>query len=52
LEEHQKNCEKAAKFVEAETVKQRVSQLKKIEIDINILEKKKIHEIQVIRFYC
>jgi len=47
LEEHQNKCEKAARFVEAEMAKQRVAQLRKIEKEKVILERKNDHEEDV-----
>jgi hypothetical protein len=47
LEEHQANCEKDGKFVEAELTKQKILQLKKVEADKVMNEIKKRHELDV-----
>jgi hypothetical protein len=47
LEDHQDNCEKSGKFVEAEMSKQRVAQLKKVEQEKLLSETKRTHEEQV-----
>jgi len=47
LEEHQENCEKSGRFVEADIAKKKVEELKKIEEEKQLMEVKKIHEEQV-----